>query len=123
MVRIRMKSMGRRHRPFFRICIMDSRTTRDGRAIEEVGHYDPMSRNPETQTVLSSEPQHPPTDRQKRPTAEEHQPSLLAEPARTNPTNPANKKGPTKRRDPTTTQRRWPSASFRGHPLSLERPA
>ena len=37
-----MKRMGRRHRPFFRICVMDSRKPRDGRAIEEVGHYDPM---------------------------------------------------------------------------------
>lgn len=54
MVRIRMKSMGRRHRPFFRICIMDSRTSRDGRAIEEVGHYDPMARNNENQTVLKA---------------------------------------------------------------------
>ena len=53
MVRLRMKSMGRRHRPFFRICAMDSRTARDGRSIEELGHYDPMSRNPETQTVLN----------------------------------------------------------------------
>lgn len=52
MVRIRMKSMGRRHRPFFRICAIDSRRPRDGRPIEELGHYDPMSRNPETQTVL-----------------------------------------------------------------------
>jgi small subunit ribosomal protein S16 len=51
-VRIRMKSMGRRHRPFFRICAMDSRTGRDARAIEELGHYDPLCRNPETQTVL-----------------------------------------------------------------------
>jgi len=48
-----MKSMGRRHRPFFRICAMDSRTARDGRSIEELGHYDPMSRNKETQTVLN----------------------------------------------------------------------
>lgn len=55
MVRIRMKSMGRRHRPFFRICAMDARTPRDGRAIEELGHYDPMSRNPETQTVLDAD--------------------------------------------------------------------
>jgi small subunit ribosomal protein S16 len=47
-----MKSMGRRHRPFFRICAMDSRTPRDGRSIEELGHYDPMSRNAQTQTVL-----------------------------------------------------------------------
>ena len=53
MVRIRMKSMGRRHRPFFRICATDSRTPRDGRSIEELGHYDPMSSNPETQTVLN----------------------------------------------------------------------
>jgi len=50
-----MKSMGRRHRPFFRICAMDTRTPRDGRAIEELGHYDPMSRNPETQTVLKAD--------------------------------------------------------------------
>ncbi|OJW09465.1 MAG: 30S ribosomal protein S16 [Planctomycetales bacterium 71-10] len=50
-----MKSMGRRHRPFFRICAMDTRTPRDGRAIEELGHYDPMSRNPETQTVLNAD--------------------------------------------------------------------
>ena len=53
MVRIRMKSMGRRHRPFFRICAMDSRTPRDGRSIEELGHYDPMSANAQTQTVLN----------------------------------------------------------------------
>jgi small subunit ribosomal protein S16 len=48
-----MKSFGRRHRPFFRICAMDSRTGRDGRPIEELGHYDPMNPNAETQTVLN----------------------------------------------------------------------
>ncbi|MFO0952237.1 MAG: 30S ribosomal protein S16 [Isosphaeraceae bacterium] len=53
MVRIRMKSFGRRHRPFFRICAMDARTPRDGRAIEELGHYDPMVRNTEARTVLN----------------------------------------------------------------------
>jgi small subunit ribosomal protein S16 len=53
-VRIRMKSFGRRHRPFFRICAMDSRTGRDGRAIEELGHYDPMVRNLEARTVLNA---------------------------------------------------------------------
>ncbi len=52
MVRIRMKSFGRRHRPFFRICAMDSRTGRDGRAIEELGHYDPMARNDSARSVL-----------------------------------------------------------------------
>lgn len=41
-VRIRMKRLGRIHRPFYRICVMDGRNKRDGKAIEEVGHYDPM---------------------------------------------------------------------------------
>ena len=41
-VKIRMKRLGRKHRPFFRICVMDSRAPRDGKAIEEVGHYDPL---------------------------------------------------------------------------------
>ena len=53
MVRIRMKSFGRRHRPFFRICAMDARAPRDGRAIEELGHHDPMVRNTEARTVLN----------------------------------------------------------------------
>jgi small subunit ribosomal protein S16 len=39
-----MKKMGRKHRPFFRICVMDSRSPRDGKAIEELGFYDPMVR-------------------------------------------------------------------------------
>ena len=53
MVKIRMKSFGRRHRPFFRICVMDARSPRDGRAIEEVGLYDPMVRNTDARTTLN----------------------------------------------------------------------
>ena len=41
-VKIRMKMMGRKHRPFFRICAVDSRNPRDGRVLEELGTYDPM---------------------------------------------------------------------------------
>lgn len=41
-VRIRMKMMGRKHRPFFRICVIDRRKARDGKPIEEIGTYDPM---------------------------------------------------------------------------------
>ena len=41
-VRLRMKRLGRKHRPFYRICAMDSREKRDGKAIEELGTYDPM---------------------------------------------------------------------------------
>ena len=54
MVRIRMKAMGRRHRPFFRICAMDARTPRDGRAIEELGWYDPMVTNPTVREHLDA---------------------------------------------------------------------
>lgn len=39
-VRIRMKRIGRTHRPFYRICVMDSRVHREGKAIEEIGFYD-----------------------------------------------------------------------------------
>ena len=39
-VRIRMKKIGRKHRPFYRICVMDSRVHREGKALEEVGWYD-----------------------------------------------------------------------------------
>src|SRR5437764_2963580 len=48
-----MKSFGRRHRPFFRICAMDARSPRDGKAIEELGHHDPMVRNTDARTVLN----------------------------------------------------------------------
>jgi small subunit ribosomal protein S16 len=48
-----MKSFGRRHRPFFRVCAMDSRTGRDGRPIEELGHYDPLVRNVDARAVLN----------------------------------------------------------------------
>ena len=41
-VRIRMKKLGRKHRPFFRICAIDIRSPRDGRVIEELGTYDPL---------------------------------------------------------------------------------
>ena len=51
-VKIRMKSFGRRHRPFFRICAMDARSPRDGKAIEELGHYDPMVKDLAARAVL-----------------------------------------------------------------------
>ena len=54
-VRIRMKKMGRRHRPFFRICAMDVRSPRDGKVIEELGHYDPMVKETDARAVLNGE--------------------------------------------------------------------
>ncbi len=54
-VRIRMKKLGRRHRPFYRICAMDSRVPRDGRVLEELGTYDPMVPLEHARAVLDGE--------------------------------------------------------------------
>ena len=54
-VRIRMKKMGRTHRPFFRVCAMDKRSPRDGRVIEELGTYDPMCPETDARVTLKSE--------------------------------------------------------------------
>lgn len=42
MVRIRMKRTGSRNAACFRVVVMDQRSSRDGRAIEELGYYDPI---------------------------------------------------------------------------------
>jgi small subunit ribosomal protein S16 len=52
-VKIRMTRMGRRHRPFFRINAIESRTPRDGRILEKLGHYDPIEKDPAKQIVLN----------------------------------------------------------------------
>lgn len=54
-VRIRMKMMGRKHRPFFRICAVDSRNPRDGRVLEELGTYDPMVSDTDARALLNPE--------------------------------------------------------------------
>jgi small subunit ribosomal protein S16 len=51
-VRIRMKRLGRKHRPYFRIVAIDSRQPRDGRVIEELGSYDPMVPNTDERVRL-----------------------------------------------------------------------
>ncbi len=42
MVKIRLKRMGAKKAPFYRVVVADSRYPRDGRFIEEVGTYNPM---------------------------------------------------------------------------------
>jgi len=54
-VRIRMKRLGRTHRPFYRICATDARSPRDGRVIEELGYYDPMVKETDARAVLNAE--------------------------------------------------------------------
>ena len=41
MVKIRLKRMGQKKAPFYRIVVADARSPRDGRFIEEIGYYDP----------------------------------------------------------------------------------
>jgi small subunit ribosomal protein S16 len=54
-VRIRMKKLGRKHRPYFRIVAIDHRQPRDGRIIEELGSYDPMIKNTDDRARLNPE--------------------------------------------------------------------
>ncbi len=54
-VRIRMKRMGRAHRPFYRICATDARSAHDGRVIEELGFYDPMVKETDARARLNSD--------------------------------------------------------------------
>ena len=51
-VRIRMTRMGRKHRPFYRIVVIDRQKAREGRSIEEVGTYDPMVKDKSARVKL-----------------------------------------------------------------------
>lgn len=42
-VRIRLKRMGAKKKPFYRIVVADSKSPRDGRFIEEIGYYNPTT--------------------------------------------------------------------------------
>ncbi len=44
MVKIRLKRMGMKKKPFYRVIVADERSPRDGRFIEEIGYYDPMKK-------------------------------------------------------------------------------
>ena len=42
-VKIRLRRMGAKKAPFYRVVVADSRSPRDGRFIEEIGYYNPMT--------------------------------------------------------------------------------
>ena len=50
MVKIRLRRMGAKKNPFYRVVVADSRYPRNGRFIEEVGYYDPMT-NPAKEKI------------------------------------------------------------------------
>lgn len=54
-VRIRMKKMGRTHRAFFRVCAFDQNAPRDGKALEELGTYDPSVPDSDARAILNGE--------------------------------------------------------------------
>ncbi len=47
MLRIRLKRIGKKKQPAYRIVVADSRSPRDGRPVQEIGHYNPMTNPPE----------------------------------------------------------------------------
>lgn len=49
-VKIRLRRMGAKKKPFYRIVVADSRSPRDGKFIEEIGYYDPLTQ-PKTVVV------------------------------------------------------------------------
>ena len=44
MLKLRLKKIGRKRQPSYRLVVMDVRTRRDGRPIEEVGYYNPLTK-------------------------------------------------------------------------------
>ncbi|MDH3583329.1 MAG: 30S ribosomal protein S16 [Phycisphaerae bacterium] len=52
-VKLRMKRLGNRHRPFYRVTAVDERRQRDGRVIEELGTYDPAGKDEARQAKLN----------------------------------------------------------------------
>ena len=57
MLTIRLRRQGAKKSPFYRLVVIDSRSARDGRALEVVGHYDPTAQ-PETLTVKRDRVEH-----------------------------------------------------------------
>ena len=56
MVKIRLRRMGAKKAPYYRIVVADSRSPRDGRCIEEIGTYNPLT-EPATITVYAEKAQ------------------------------------------------------------------
>jgi len=45
LVKIRLRRIGRKNRPFYRVVVADSRAARDGKCIETLGQYDPKGKS------------------------------------------------------------------------------
>ena len=54
-VRIKLKKVGRRHRPSYRLTAVDRRRSRDSKVIEELGSYNPVHPREDQQVALNRE--------------------------------------------------------------------
>jgi len=54
MVKIRLKRMGAKKAPFYRIVVADSRSPRDGKVLDEIGTYDPTKQPSEIRVDLEA---------------------------------------------------------------------
>lgn len=50
MLKLRLKKYGRKQQPSYRIVVIDSRSPRDGKSIEEVGFYNPLTKETHLKT-------------------------------------------------------------------------
>ena len=57
-VRIRLKRLGAKKAPFYRIVVADSRTSRNGKSIAEIGYFNPISDGLPTALSLLIQPRH-----------------------------------------------------------------
>lgn len=55
MVRLRLKRFGRTHKPFYRLNAIDQRSPRDGKPIEQLGHFDPTEQDESKQVNFNEE--------------------------------------------------------------------
>jgi small subunit ribosomal protein S16 len=44
MLKIRLKKVGRKNKPFYRLVVMENLSRRDGKSISELGYYDPLTK-------------------------------------------------------------------------------
>ncbi len=51
MLKIRLKRTGRKNNPFYRIVLMENRSKRDGKAIAELGYYNPLTKEIKFDTI------------------------------------------------------------------------
>ena len=54
-VRMRLMRMGKRHRPFYRVNVVDQRNPRDGAYIENIGHYNPFIEDDSKKVTINKE--------------------------------------------------------------------